>query len=65
MHKTKKQKTCYNKTPNKACTRRWGVWRNLKHFSTPYHFSSWTASPSPAPARVTQTVETVKIQTNQ
>jgi len=29
---------------------------NLKHFSTPQHFSSWTASPSPAPARVTQTV---------
>jgi hypothetical protein len=41
---------------NKACTRRWGVWRDSKHFSTPYHFSSWTASPSPAPARVTQTV---------
>jgi len=29
---------------------------NPKQFSTPYHFSSWTASPSPAPARVTQTV---------
>jgi len=37
-------------------TRRWGFWRNPKHFSTPYHFPSWTASPSPTPARVTQTV---------
>ncbi len=32
---------------NKACTRRWGVWRDSKHFSTPQHFFSWTASPSP------------------
>jgi len=36
---------------NKACTRRWGFWRDSKPFSTPYHFSSWTASPSPPQRR--------------
>ena len=36
-----------NPQPNKACTRRWGVWRDSKPFSTPQHFSGWTASPSP------------------
>ena len=29
--------------PNKACTRRWGVWRDSKPFSTPQHFPSRTA----------------------
>jgi len=33
-----------------------GSLRHLKHFSTPEHFPSWTASPSPAPAQVTPTV---------
>jgi len=28
---------------NKACTRRWGFWRDSKPFSTPQHFSSRTA----------------------
>jgi len=37
---------------------------NLKQFSTLYHFSSWTASPSPAPARVTQTVRLLRSKTN-
>ncbi len=41
---------------NKACTRRWGFWRDTKHFSTPQHFSSWTASPSPPQRRSTQTI---------
>jgi len=27
--------------------RRWGVWRNPKQFSTPYHFSARTASRRP------------------
>jgi hypothetical protein len=31
------------KMPNKACTRRWGFWRDSKPFSTPYPFSSRTA----------------------
>jgi hypothetical protein len=30
-------------SPNKACTRRWGFWRDSKHFSTPQHFPSRTA----------------------
>jgi len=33
---------------------------NLKQFPTPYHFSSWTASPSTAPAQVTQTVRPLR-----
>jgi len=33
--------------PNKACTRRWGVWRDSKPFSTPQHFPSRTASRRP------------------
>jgi hypothetical protein len=28
---------------NKACTRRWGFWRDSKPFSTPQHFPSRTA----------------------
>jgi hypothetical protein len=28
-----------------------GILRNLKQFSTPYHFSGWTASPSPPQRR--------------
>jgi hypothetical protein len=28
---------------NKACTRRWGFWRDFKHFSTPQHFPRRTA----------------------
>jgi hypothetical protein len=28
---------------NKACTRRWGFWRNPKQFFTPQHFPSRTA----------------------
>jgi hypothetical protein len=27
------------KLPNKVCTGLWGFWRNLKQFSTPFHFS--------------------------
>jgi hypothetical protein len=33
--------------PNKACTRRWGFWRDSKPFSTPQHFPSRTASRRP------------------
>jgi len=32
-------------------TWRWGVCCNLRQFPTPYHFSSWTASPSPPQRR--------------
>jgi hypothetical protein len=39
------------KRANKACTRHWGVWRDSKHFSTPQHFSSWTASRRPPQRR--------------
>jgi len=46
--------------PNKACTRRWGVWRDSKHFPTPPAFFQSDGVPPPAPARVTQTVETVE-----
>ena len=49
--------------PNKACTRRWGVWRDSKHFSTPQHFSQSDGVPPPAPARVTQTVRQPKCKT--
>ena len=44
------------KPPNKACTRRWGFWRDSKHFSTPQPFFQSDGVPPPAPARVTQTV---------
>jgi hypothetical protein len=39
------------KRANKACTWRWGFCGNLKQFSTPFHFSGWTASPSPPQRR--------------
>jgi len=44
------------KRANKACTRRWGFWRDSKHFSTPYPFFQSDGVPPPDPARVTQTV---------
>jgi hypothetical protein len=34
-------------TPNKACTRRWGFGGIFKHFPTPQHFPSRTASRRP------------------
>ena len=41
--------SCCHNTPNKACTRRWGFWRDSKQFSTPQHFPSRTP---PTPAQV-------------
>jgi hypothetical protein len=41
--KIAKFKAVLQNAPNKACTRRWGFWRDSKHFSTPQHFSSRTA----------------------
>ncbi len=47
LHFDKSKVYLQNTWANKACTRRWGVWRDSKQFSTPQHFPSRTASPSP------------------
>ena len=45
------KRVCKTRLPNKACTWRWGFCAHPKQFSTPYHFSGWTASPSPPQRR--------------